>query len=69
MIGLAVFGFVYWFMDGIVDELTALGIHTTCDTYTLMTYFWTSILIVYLIFGGWWLVRKYDEWQYQRGRV
>lgn len=54
-------------MDSIMDTITALGIHETGNTYTLLMYMWTGVLIIYLIFGGWWVIRKYNEQQYMSG--
>lgn len=66
--GLPVFGFIYWILDNIVTELDATGVGLTGDTYTFLLFLWTAILIVYLIFGGWWVVRKYNEQEYIGGR-
>ena len=67
--GLTAFGFFYWIMNGVLDELRATGIQETGDVYTLLVhYLWVAILIIYLLFGGWWLVRKYDEHEYMGGR-
>lgn len=62
--GLAVFGFVYWIMDGIMTDFVALGIAETGDVYTLLIYFWMGIVVIYLLFGGWWLIRMYNESAY-----
>jgi len=59
---------MYWLFDGIMDDFIALGISETGNVYNLLFYFWTGILIVYLIFGGWWVIRKYNEQQYMGGR-
>lgn len=59
--GLTVFGFVYWLMDGIMDNLRASGIGEGGSVYDLLFFLWAGILVVYMIFGGWWLVRKYNE--------
>jgi len=65
--GIATFGFIYWIMDGLLSEIREVGISETGNVYDLLLYFWVGILVVYLIFGGWWLVRKYDERQYMGG--
>lgn len=65
--GIATFGFFYWLMNGILDELTGAGVSETGNVYDLLFYFWTAILLVYLIFGGWWVIRKYNEPQYPGG--
>ena len=65
--GITVFGFFYWIMDGVLDALKGSGVSATGDTYNLLFYMWVGILVVYLLFGGWWLIRKYDEQQYPGG--
>jgi len=66
-IGIAMFGFMYWLMDGVLDEFIAAGVHVTGLTYDLLMYMWVGMLLIYLIFGGWWVVRKYNEQQYMQG--
>lgn len=65
--GLAVFGFVYWILDGVVSDLKGAGIAQASSAYDLILYFWVGIIVVYLIFGGIYTVRKYNEQQYQQG--
>jgi len=67
--GLAVFGFVYWIMDDILAEILDVGypLMVTGQVYNLYSYLWVAIIVIYLIFGGWWLVRKFNEQQYQQG--
>lgn len=65
--GIAFFGFIYWIMDAVVEEFIQTGLAVSGNAYNLMWYVWAGILIVYLIFGGWWVVRKYNEDQYLRG--
>lgn len=65
-IGLGVFGFIYWLLDGIMDDFVAAGIHETGSTYTLLMFIWTAAIVIYVIFGGWWVIRKYNEEEYVR---
>ena len=65
IIGLGVFGFTWWLTNGILDEFIAAGVHETGNIWNLLTYLWIGIILIYLIFGGWWLVRKYDEKEYR----
>ena len=62
-IGLTVFGFLYWLLGGITDAFIALNIHNTTDftSYELLLYIWSGIVIVYLIFGGIWLIRSFQK--------
>jgi len=69
IIGLGVFGFLWWLCDGILDSVFAAGVHTTGNLFDLLNYLWVGIIIIYLIFGGWWLIRKYDEIQYRGGMM
>jgi len=62
--GLAAFGFMYWIMDGVITAISGVGFHQTGDVYTLYNYFWSAIIVVYLIFGGYWVVRTYNEQEY-----
>jgi len=57
-----------WILNGIIDEFTALNIHETGNTYTLLDFLWAGVILIYLLFGGIWLVRKYNEEEYVRGR-
>jgi hypothetical protein len=60
-IGIAAFGFIYWILDGVMDEFLSVGVHKTGLTFELLFYFWAGALLVYLIFGGWWVIRRYVE--------
>lgn len=54
-------------MNGIMDDFIAVGIHETGTLYSLLTYMWAGVLLIYLIFGGIWVVRKYNELEYRQG--
>ena len=64
--GLAVFGFLYWLLSGIRDEIIA-GVTISGDIYDLYMYVWTGSIIIYLLFGGIWLARTYAELKEQGG--
>lgn len=62
-----IFALVYWLLDGILALFIALGVGSRGDTYTLMMYYWTGSIIVFVIFSGVWLARMYNEKQYWGG--
>lgn len=61
MLGLGAFGFVYWLLSGLLGYLRAADIAVSGSTYSFILYLWSGILVLYLVFGGWWLVRRYSE--------
>ena len=68
IIGIVVFGFIYWLLDGMLDIIKAANVAdtTTFSSYDLLLYVWAGIVIVYVIFGGIWLIRSFqgqtEEW-------
>ena len=62
-IGLAVFGFLYWLLDGILSIMRATNIQNTTDftPWDLLIYIWAGIVVVYLVFGGIWMVRSFQK--------
>ena len=67
IMGLGVFGFVYWLLNGIKDMMVDANVHKTGTIWDFLCYVWIGIIIIYLIFGGIWLVRKYNELEYTGG--
>lgn len=67
LLGLGVFGLVYWLLDNILDLFIAESLHITGAVFTLSMAIWTAGLILYLIVGGIWVMRKYNEQEYQGG--
>ena len=65
ILGLGVFGFMYWLLDSIQHDISVAS--TKGDVFNFLGYAWTGLIIVYLIFGGIWLVRKYNEREYYNG--
>ena len=61
ILGLGVFGFMYWLLDGILNIFIDVGIHETGTVYTLMILVWGGVLFVYIIFRGLWLLKTYNE--------
>jgi hypothetical protein len=67
-LGLGVFGFTYWLLNSILALFISASVHETGTTFNILHALWTAGLIAYMIFGGWWLIRMYDEQQYQQYR-
>jgi len=65
--GIGVLGFVGWILGGIKDDLVDIGIHETGSVWTLLLYLWTAMFIIYLIFGGYYVIRQYNEDRYRTG--
>jgi len=61
LIGLGVFGFIYWLLDGILTLFINEGVHTAGTGFDIIHALWTAGLLVYMIFGGWWVIRTYNE--------
>jgi len=61
--GLCFFGLIYWLLDGIRVEIQTVS--ETGNVYDLAIWVWAGIVILYLIFGGIWVVRKYTEFEYR----
>lgn len=66
MIGLGIFGFTYWILGSILETIVDEGVHTAGITFNILHALWTGGLLVYLVFGGWWLIRRYDEKEYRQ---
>ena len=60
--GLVFFGITYWLLDGIQVELQSVS--SSGNVYDLYLYFWVGAIIIYIIFGGIWVARKYNEKEY-----
>ena len=61
ILGLGLFGFLYWLLDNIMILFIDENIHTTGTTFNIIHALWTASLLVYLIFGGWQVIRQYNE--------
>lgn len=60
------FGLVYWLLDGIKDSIET-ATSPSGDVYSFMVYAWIGSIIIYLLFGGIWVARKYAEQEYRGG--
>ena len=69
LIGLVVFGFISWRLDGILSIFRGMNLANTTDfgSYDILMYLWYAIVVIYLVFGGIWLIRTYNEREYQGG--
>jgi len=69
ILGLFIFGFVSWLLDGILAIFRAMNLANTTDfgAYDILIYIWYGVVVIYLIFGGIWLIRSYNEQQQQGG--
>lgn len=65
MVGIATFGFFYWLLDGLLTTMIDTGVGKTGLILDLLLYTWTGAIIIYLIFGGYWVIRKYNEKEYR----
>ena len=65
IIGLALFGLVWGILNLIFAPLTVLK--SADDLLTLANVMWDGSLVIYLIFGAFWLPRKIKEWDYYNG--
>lgn len=59
--GLAIFGFIYWILDAILDVFIGANVATLGAVYNLCIFLWGAVLVVYLIFGGLYFVRQFME--------
>ena len=62
LIGIVIFGIIYWLLNGMLDMIKATNVAdtTTFTSYDLMLYVWAGIVIVYVVFGGLWLIRSFQ---------
>ena len=49
------------------DEFKLSGFSQTGSVYNLFNYAWVGLFVLYLVFGGWWVIRQYNEQQYMGG--
>ena len=69
ILGLGVFGLVYWILDGIKEVFINVNIHQRTVVWDLLQYIWLGTLIIYIVFGAWYTIRKYNESEYQMGMI
>jgi len=57
--GFLVFGFTYWLLNGV--KLMLDNVAPTGNLTLLFNMLWTGIIFVYMIFGGFWLMKQYRK--------
>jgi len=65
--GGAVLGLTGWLLNGVLDEFVSAGVSQTGTVYDFVFYVWTAVFVIYWVFGGIWVVRKYNEREYMGG--
>ena len=60
--GLFFFGLIYWILDGILPFFAVLSV--TGDVYNLAMYIWQASVILYLVFGIWYLIIRIKTWKF-----
>ena len=56
---LSVFGFLYWLLNGILAEFRPIA--ESGDVLTYANWMWAGAVILYLVFGVFWLPRAVKE--------
>jgi len=69
LVGIGVMGWIGWFLNGIQQDLIDIGVHETGTVWTFLLYLWTGMFIIYLIFGGYYVIRQYNEERYRTGGI
>ena len=69
IIGIIVFGIIAWLLNGMMDMFIAANIAdtTTFNCWALLRYVWAGLPIVYILFGGIWLIRSFQSREYVEG--
>lgn len=62
-IALGIFGFIYWLMNGIVQEM--IFISATGVFYDFMLFCWRALPVIVLILAGYYLLSSMQKKQYQ----
>lgn len=60
VIGLGVFGFTYWLLNGILPAFQVMS--TTGTIYQLAMFFWAGAVVIYLVFGPFYFWNKLKEY-------
>jgi hypothetical protein len=60
LIGLAMFGFVYWLLNGILPAFEVMS--STGVVHDLANFLWWAVIIVYLVLGPFYFWNRLKEW-------
>lgn len=64
LLGLAMFGLVYWLLDGILPEFAFVSVQDTA--YNFAWYMWDAAIIIYILFGMFYFYRSIKIWKVGR---
>jgi len=67
IIGIGIFSGVGWFLNGIIETFLDTGIYQTNNVLTFFQYIWAAVFMVFLIGGGLYVIRQYNEQRYSGG--
>lgn len=62
LIGYVFFGIIYWLLNGVLVDLRVVSV--TDYVYDFANYVWAATVVLYIIFGTFWLIRKIKEIEY-----
>lgn len=60
VIGLGVFGFVYWLLNGLLPHFNLFN--TSGLLYNIAMFFWGASFVIYLVLGPFYFWNKLKEW-------
>ena len=63
IIGIGIFSGVGWFLKGIMETFLDTGVYQTNSVLTFFQYLWAAVFIIFLIGGGIYVIRQYNEMQ------
>jgi len=66
MVGLGLFGIAFYLLNGIIVEIRAVA--PSGDLLLFANFVWRGSLVIYLVFGAFWLPNKIKEWEHFNGR-
>jgi hypothetical protein len=60
LIGLGVFGVVYWLLNGILPAFEVMS--STGVVHDLANFLWWIVIIIYLVLGPFYFLNRLKEW-------